>query len=143
MTFQHRLIQLLKEERNKCIKARDKAQSALNQANSSLAEVEKRLKKEYKELPEKGIQIGPSEMVKPEFRGLTQEEIITKVLSDNPSEKFTIPSLAEIIYQCENDDDFLRTKNSIASTLRRGAAKGKWLKTGRGFFQATPTDKID
>jgi hypothetical protein len=75
----------------------------------------------------------PSDMLLPRFRGKTLNEVVYIILSE-ASEALKGSEVAERAYETRNDEEFIRARNSIASTIRDGAGKKGWSQLGRGVF---------
>ncbi|MBW4648061.1 MAG: hypothetical protein KME06_05090 [Kastovskya adunca ATA6-11-RM4] len=75
----------------------------------------------------------PRDFIKPEFKEMTQETALLKLL-ESYDEPRTSTEVAESLYETTSGEDFKRARSSIAVALRVGAEQGKWKKVGRGIF---------
>jgi len=63
---------------------------------------------------------------KPEFEGMTLDEIIKTILDKSPNEIYHGDVIAYKIYEIQSKSDLIKVRRSLVSTLRRGAKKGLW-----------------
>lgn len=81
----------------------------------------------------------PTEMLRPEFKGMRLGDIIQGVLS-NAQEPLTSKEIANRVYFTHSPDEFDRARGSVSAELRSSAkgANPKWKKIGRSGYVALP-----
>jgi hypothetical protein len=145
-----KIIQFLEEEAEKC-------EQEINDKKLTLAEIKQRLSEEKQKLnggfieksnvqqsttkaendEDKPLKRFPSDMLKPEFKGLSSIEIAQKILSNHAPNILTNDALTNFAYDTQTEEEFLQARNSFASLLRMGSGKFGWEKVGRGQYRWT------
>ncbi|MDZ8110079.1 MAG: hypothetical protein RM338_31400 [Nostoc sp. DedQUE12a] len=75
----------------------------------------------------------PKEMLRAEFANKTLAEVAEIVLNSH-NEALTADDIARAVFITENNDEYVRARNSLSTELRRGAREGRWQQIGRGSF---------
>ncbi|MEH1908323.1 hypothetical protein [Nostoc sp.] len=83
----------------------------------------------------------PKEMLRTEFANKTLAEVAEIVLSSR-NEALTAGEIARAIFITENNDEYVRARNSLSTELRRGAREGRWQQIGRGSFASTQAEYL-
>ena len=116
-----------------------------NGVTTSKKEVEESTVGEQAEDEENEDKRNPKDMLFPKYKGQTLGDIAEKILN-TVKQPLDVDSIAEIIFDTQDDDEYFRARNSLATELRRGAKDGRWQKIGRGYFLAagvqSPTQSI-
>lgn len=88
----------------------------------------------------------PKDMLLPRYKGQTLGDIAEKILN-SVKQPLDVDSITKVIFDVQNDDEYFRARNSLATELRRGAREGRWKKIGRGSFLAmgveAPTELLN
>lgn len=77
----------------------------------------------------------PKQMLHYEFTKKSLCQIIEAVLKSR-RESLSADEIAQAIFLTNNNNEYIRARNSLSTELRRGARNGKWKKTKRGLFAA-------
>lgn len=77
----------------------------------------------------------PKQMLRFEFRKKSLVQIIEAVLNSQ-HKSLSADDIARAIFLTQNNNEYVRARNSLSTELRRGAKNGKWQKIGRGFYAA-------
>jgi hypothetical protein len=83
----------------------------------------------------------PKEMLRIEFANKTLAEVAEIVLNSH-NEALTADDIARAIFITENNDEYVRARNSLSTELRRGAREGKWQQIGRGSFASIQAEYL-
>lgn len=78
----------------------------------------------------------PKEMLRAEFTNKTLAEVAEIVLNSR-NEALSADDIAQVVFLTEDDDEYMRARNSLSTELRRGAKEGKWQQIGRGSFASS------
>ncbi|MBH8567170.1 hypothetical protein I8748_34330 [Nostoc sp. CENA67] len=78
----------------------------------------------------------PKEMLRAEFANKTLAEVAEIVLNRR-NEALTADEIARAIFITQDNDEYVRARNSLSTELRRGAREGRWQQIGRGSFAST------
>lgn len=81
----------------------------------------------------KSVERKPTDMLKPEYKGVTQSEVALSVLQTDPTHRFSTDEIVASVYDTQDDDEFKRARNTMGATLSRGLVKGLW-KGSKGFY---------
>ncbi|QSJ17964.1 hypothetical protein JYQ62_03645 [Nostoc sp. UHCC 0702] len=79
----------------------------------------------------------PKEMLRAEFANKTLAEVAEIVLKTR-NEALTADEIARTIFITQDNDEYVRARNSLSTELRRGAREGRWQQIGRGSFASIP-----
>lgn len=70
---------------------------------------------------------------KPQWEGMTLYEIVETIL-DETSGDIHADHIIPQIYETETQKDKSRAKQSLVSTMKRGASDGKWIALGQNMY---------
>ncbi|MCJ7790920.1 MAG: hypothetical protein MUP49_00645 [Dehalococcoidia bacterium] len=73
---------------------------------------------------------------KPEWAGMTLDEIVKTILELSPIEIYHADVIAHKIYEIQSEVDLRRVKMSLVSILRKGAQRGLWESKRRNRYSA-------
>jgi hypothetical protein len=77
----------------------------------------------------------PADMLRPEFKGLGQLELLKRIFGARPNEILDHDTVAKIAYATESQQEFVRARGSISASLRtQGIETGILRKVGKGKF---------
>ncbi|WP_427156819.1 hypothetical protein ACQFX9_15515 [Aliinostoc sp. HNIBRCY26] len=83
----------------------------------------------------------PKEMLRAEFADKTLAELAEFVLNSR-NEPMTADDIAQYIFMTQDNDEYVRARNSLSTELRRGAKEGRWKQIGRGSFVSIKSDSL-
>ncbi|HEY9799209.1 MAG TPA: hypothetical protein V6D25_02535 [Leptolyngbyaceae cyanobacterium] len=83
----------------------------------------------------------PKEMLRAEFANKTLAEV-AEILLNSRHEVLTADDIAQDIFLTENNDEYVRARNSLSTELRRGAKEGRWKQIGRGSFASIESENL-
>lgn len=83
----------------------------------------------------------PKEMLRTEFANKTLAEVAEIVLNSR-NEALTADDIARAVFITENNDEYVRARNSLSTELRRGAKEGRWQQIGRGSFASIQAEDL-
>lgn len=83
----------------------------------------------------------PKEMLRAEFANKTLAEV-AEILLNSRHEVLTADDIARDIFLTENNDEYVRARNSLSTELRRGAKEGRWKQIGRGSFASIKSENL-
>lgn len=69
-----------------------------------------------------------------EWEGWTLVEIVESILDQTP-DPIHVDQIIPLIYEIDKTGDKKKAKQSLVSTIRRGAEDGKWASLGRNIYQ--------
>jgi tRNA/tmRNA/rRNA uracil-C5-methylase (TrmA/RlmC/RlmD family) len=74
-----------------------------------------------------------SSLLKPDFIGARQNDIVKRILRAEPTMRLTTDKIVERAYDFENEEELKKAKSTMASVLSRGVTKGLW-QGGSGIY---------
>ncbi|MGD1948062.1 MAG: hypothetical protein ACFB14_00220 [Leptolyngbyaceae cyanobacterium] len=75
----------------------------------------------------------PSEILKPQFRGVMQKESVLVLMQKKPTKKFLTSEFMEEMFEPDNKTEEQAVRAAIGSVLSRGVKDGSW-KGGKGIY---------
>ncbi|MBD2490567.1 hypothetical protein [Aulosira sp. FACHB-615] len=83
----------------------------------------------------------PKEMLRAEFANKTLAEV-ADILLNSQNQALTADEIAREIFLTENNEEYVRARNSLSTELRRGAKEGRWKQIGRGSFASIQSKNL-
>jgi hypothetical protein len=83
----------------------------------------------------------PKEMLRVEFADKTLADVAELVLNSR-NEPMTADDIAHYIFMTQDNDEYIRARNSLSTELRRGAKEGRWKQIGRGSFISIKSESL-
>lgn len=109
------------------------AQSDINVSKTNIPEVTAcQTENQLTSINERGT---PEDWLHQDYKILGSRDAAAEVLAEQ-QEAIDVDALVKTLYDTKDEEEFRRAKNSLSSTLRRGAEAGMWEKVGRTFYQA-------
>lgn len=68
----------------------------------------------------------PSEMIRPQYQGTILSEVISRIFAAEPTRRFQVNEMVELVYDTHDDTEFARARNTMGAALSRGLPKGLW-----------------
>ena len=68
----------------------------------------------------------PSEMLKPEFKGIAQNDVILEILRAEPTKKFRIDEMVKLAYDFDGDEEYKKARNTMGASLWKGVKEDRW-----------------
>jgi hypothetical protein len=79
----------------------------------------------------------PEDWLRSEYRQDILLDVAKRILEGNPNQAMSSAHMTAILYDVPaGSESFIRARNSLSATLRRGVGAGLFKKVGRGSFQA-------
>lgn len=75
----------------------------------------------------------PTDFLKLKYQQISMNEIVEDILS-KAGEPVNTRFVVNSAYDIDNQDNWIRARNSMGAILRIGAQKGRWKKAGRGLY---------
>lgn len=80
-------------------------------------------------------------MLRTEFANKTLAEVAEIVLNSR-NQALAADDIAQAVFITENNDEYVRARNSLSTELRRGAREGRWQQIGRGSFASIQAEYL-